>query len=198
MLFAMAAAPLVAKIQEDYRSGLAIVNKDDTIGMYDTQVNAKSIGRDSSGKAGDPTLRPDDAASGTGKAERPSWRQSEIDAAKDFSDYKPQVSYMKIADGTPEQVSYGTKGSTRPDYYKSGYSVDIKNYDVTTSNGRRNLIRNIEKQYYQRLKNQPNPTKQTIIIDIRGQSISSEMLDFLYTNITKRTGDNIELIFKTH
>ena len=63
---------------------------------------------------------------GAGRVERPSWRQSEKDAAKDFSEYKPQVSYKKMSDGTIQQVPYGTKGSVRPDYYRSGYSIDKK------------------------------------------------------------------------
>lgn len=48
-----------------------------------------------------------------------------------------------------KEVPYGTKGSVRPDYYKVGSSVDLKNYNVETALGRSNLANNISKQYYQ-------------------------------------------------
>jgi hypothetical protein len=129
---------------------------------------------------------------------RPSWRQSEIDAAKDFPDYTPQVSYKKMPNGTIQEVPYGTSGSVRPDYYKPGHSVDIKNYNVTTSTGRSNLANNIEKQYQQRLTNLPAGTKQTVMIDIRGQSVSEQVIDELYNTIVSKTGGNVEIRFKTN
>lgn len=58
----------------------------------------------------------------------------------------------------------------RPDYYKPGNSVDIKNYNVETAGGRNSLANNIEKQYNQRLQNLPSGTKQSVQIDIRGQN----------------------------
>lgn len=82
---------------------------------------------------------------------RPTWRQSELDAATDFPDYDAQKSFIN-----GEEVPYGTKGSVRPDYYKDGFSVDIKNYNVESASGRSNLARNIEKQYYQRIENLPD------------------------------------------
>jgi len=138
-----------------------------------------------------------DASKRTEKAERPSWRQSEKDAAKDYPNYESQVSYKKMDDDTIQKVSYGTKGSVRPDYYKNGYSVDIKNYNVTTFNGRNNLIRNIEKQFQQRMQNLPINTKQTVVIDIRGQDLTNEILDSLYDDIIKRIRD-IDIIIKTN
>lgn len=89
-------------------------------------------------------VKPCDGAGGvTGKggtSSRPTWRQSEVDAAKDFPDYDAQKSFIN-----GEEVPYGTKGSVRPDYYKNGYSVDIKNCNVESASGRSNLARNIEK-----------------------------------------------------
>lgn len=61
------------------------------------------------------------------------------------------------------EVPYGTKGRVRPDYYKDGFCVDIKNYNVESASGRSNLARNIEKQYYQRIENLPDGTKQSVI-----------------------------------
>ena len=86
----------------------------------------------------------------------------------------------------------------RPDYYKEGYSVDIKNYDVESVGGRSNLARNIEKQYYQRIENLPEGTKQSVMIDIRGQKVLDSDLSMLCDNIMNRTNNGIEIIFKTH
>ena len=127
----------------------------------------------------------------SGTSSRPTWRQSELDAAKDFPDYDAQKSFIN-----GEEVPYGTKGSVRPDYYKNGYSVDIKNYNVESASGRSNLARNIEKQYYQRIQNLPAGTKQTVMIDIRGQSISDASMSALYDDIMRRTNNGVEILFK--
>lgn len=128
--------------------------------------------------------------SGT-ETSRPTWRQSELDAAKDFPDYDAQKSFIN-----GEEVPYGTKGSVRPDYYKDGYSVDIKNYNVESASGRSNLARNIEKQYYQRIENLPEGTKQSVMIDIRGQNVTDADLSALYDDIMKRTDNGVEILFK--
>ena len=122
---------------------------------------------------------------------RPTWRQSELDAATDFPGYADQKSFIN-----GKEVSYGTKGSVRPDYYKEGFSVDIKNYNIENASGRSNLARNIDKQYYQRIENLPNGTKQSVMIDIRGQSVSDEVLSELYDEIMRRTNNGVEILFK--
>ncbi len=122
---------------------------------------------------------------------RPTWRQSELDAANDFVDYKPQQSFLN-----GESVKYGTSGSVRPDYYKPGNSVDVKNYNVETSAGRNNLARNVEKQYNQRLTGLPEGTKQTVLIDVRGQNVSDNDLNSLFNNISNRTNGEVDIIFK--
>ncbi|HPA11502.1 MAG TPA: hypothetical protein PLV73_11870 [Treponemataceae bacterium] len=122
---------------------------------------------------------------------RPSWRKSEIDGRDNFPGYTEQKSF----NGTKE-VKYGTKGSVRPDFYKQGFSVDIKNYNIQTVQGRSNLSRNIAKQYYQRLINLPPNTKQTVLIDIRGQNVNENTLELLYNSIMRRTQNGIEIIFK--
>ena len=122
---------------------------------------------------------------------RPTWRQSELDATTDFPDYDAQKSFIN-----GEEVPYGTKGSVRPDYYKDGFSVDIKNYNVESASGRSNLARNIEKQYYQRIENLPDGTKQSVMIDVRGQNVSDETLGALYDDIMRRTNNGVEILFK--
>lgn len=101
-----------------------------------------------------------------------------------------------MPDGTIQEVPYGTKGSVRPDYYKAGHSVDIKNYDITTPSGRSSLKSNITKQYKQRLEALPPGIKQTVVIDVRGQSITDSILDSLYKDIMKSTNSGIEIRFK--
>ena len=88
------------------------------------------------------------------------------------------------------------KGSVRPDYYKDGFSVDIKNYNVESASGRSNLARNIEKQYYERIENLPNGTNQSVIIDVRGQNVSDAILNSLYDGIMQRTNNGVEVLFK--
>lgn len=131
--------------------------------------------------------------SGTSSTKRPSWRQSELDAAKDFPEYLEQKSFLK-----GEEVPYGTKGSVRPDLYKDGFSIDVKNYKVETASGRSNSARNIEKQYYQRIDNLPAGTKQSVLIDIRGQNVSQNNLNALYNDIMERTNNGIKVRFKTN
>ena len=124
---------------------------------------------------------------------RPSWRQSELDAAKDFSEYAEQKSFIN-----GQEVPYGTKGSVRPDLYKKGSSIDVKNYKIETASGRNNLAKNIEKQYYQRLTNLPDGTKQSALIDIRGQNVLDTDLTSLYNDISSRTNNGITIKFKTN
>ena len=121
---------------------------------------------------------------------RPTWRQSELDAVTEFPDYDAQKSFI---DG--KEVPYGTKGSVRPDYYRAGISVDVKNYDIGGLKGRRNLVRTIERQYSQRVENLPHGTQQIVMIDMRGQKIEASTLVELYNDIIQKTS-SIEILFK--
>ena len=82
--------------------------------------------------------------------------------------------------------------------YKDGFSIDVKNYKVETASGRSNLARNIQKQYYQRMHNLPAGTKQSVLIDIRGQNVSQNNLNALYNDIMERTNNGIKVRFKTN
>lgn len=123
---------------------------------------------------------------------RPTWRQSELDAKTDFPEYDEQVSFLE-----GDEVSYGTKGSVRPDFYKEGSSIDIKNYNVETASGRSSLVNNISKQYYQRQENLPQDTEQSVLIDIRGQNVSQLELESLYNSIMEKTNNGVKIYFKT-
>jgi hypothetical protein len=121
---------------------------------------------------------------------RPSWRDSETDVSSSYKEegYQEQVSFK---DG--EEVPYGTKGSSRPELYKPGDSVEVKNYDVTSSQGRSNLVRNVAKQAQQRVANLPQGTTQSLTVDVRGQAVTPETLDELASRIASRSGGAIDM-----
>ena len=122
---------------------------------------------------------------------RPSWKKSELDIEKENYGYLSQESFK---DGI--KVPYGTSGSVRPDLYKNGQSIEVKNYNITTSTGRNSVANNIGTQYLQRINNLPQGTKQTVILDIRGQNHNFEMLSDLYSKIEGKTGGNVVIKFK--
>ncbi|MBB5645294.1 hypothetical protein [Pedobacter cryoconitis] len=120
---------------------------------------------------------------------RPSWRQSELDAEQAYPNYDTQKSFIDR-----KEVPYGTEGSTRPDLYAEGHSVEVKNYDVETSSGRGNLNRELTRQYNERIEHLPEGTSQTAVIDVRGQNISPEALIQLEADIVQNCPD-LEVIF---
>ncbi|MBC2262371.1 hypothetical protein HCB45_12340 [Listeria sp. FSL L7-0091] len=122
---------------------------------------------------------------------RPSWRQSEIDAELDYKEYDSQKSFLN-----GEEVPYGTKESSRPELYKQGHSIEVKNYNVQTISGQNNLINNVSKQIKERLTNLPTGTDQTILIDVRGQNVSNDILKNIRSKILEKSGVKVEIIFK--
>jgi hypothetical protein len=94
------------------------------------------------------------------------------------------------------EVQHGTKHSSRPDFYIKGHSIEVKNYNLTTSSGRSNLVRNVSKQINKRINDLPSGTKQTVIIDVRGQNISRDVLRDVRNRINERTNGVAEIIFK--
>jgi hypothetical protein len=122
---------------------------------------------------------------------RPSWRQSEKDIGDEYPGYREQVSFKNGS-----EVKHGTKNSSRPDFYINGHSIEVKNYKLTTSSGRNNLIRNVSEQINKRMTDLPNGTKQTVIIDARGQNVSRETLKDIKNKILEKTNGAGEIIFK--
>lgn len=122
---------------------------------------------------------------------RPSWRQSELDAEKRYSGYDTQKSFLN-----GKEVAYGTKGSSRPELFKTGHSVEVKNYNVQTNAGRSSLVRNICKQIRERVVNLPSGTKQTILVDVRGQSVNNSLLKSIRSEIWQKSGVKVEVIFR--
>ncbi|MGX6991270.1 hypothetical protein [Pseudolactococcus reticulitermitis] len=94
------------------------------------------------------------------------------------------------------KVPYGTKGSTRPELYKDGHSIEVKNYDVQTNSGRNNLVNNVSGQIKNRVDNLPLGTNQTILVDIRGQNVTNDVLKEIRQRILEKTKVDVEIIFK--
>ena len=64
-------------------------------------------------------------------------------------------------------------------------TVDIKNYDVSTPDGRRKLIRNVIRQARRRQPNLPVGTRQAVIVDVRGQDVSADQLEQIRSRIAE-------------
>lgn len=120
-------------------------------------------------------------------ASRPSHRQSEIDVGKDLGDgWREQVSFK---DG--KEVPYGTKGGVRPDWCQGNVcSVEVKNYNITTNQS--GLINNVSKQAIQRAENLPAGMRQEVVIDIRGQKVTSIQEDAIIKGIVQKSNGAIK------
>lgn len=107
-----------------------------------------------------------------------------------FPGYDSQKSYLN-----EKEVPQGTKNSSRPEYYTNGHSVEVKNYNIESSSGINNLANNISKQVNQRVANLPKGTKQTIVIDLRGQVYTNTILENIINKITGKCIVDVEIIF---
>ncbi|MFB1637221.1 hypothetical protein ABZN47_09445, partial [Campylobacter jejuni] len=123
---------------------------------------------------------------------KPHWRESEEDISKLYHDYEKQKSFLNS-----KEVPYGTKHSVRPDLYKNGSSIEIKNYNLDKTYSANNLINIITKQYQQRLQHLPPKTEQIFIIDSRGQNISKEIQEKIKQKIRIKINCDILIQFKT-
>jgi filamentous hemagglutinin len=113
---------------------------------------------------------------------RPTPRQSEIDVGMDLPPgARPQVSFKN-----GQEAPYGTSGSVRPDYCLGNVcSVEVKNYNIATnSNG---LVSNVSQQAIDRAANLPPGMTQTVVIDIRGQTVTTQQLDAIRLQIVQRS-----------
>jgi RHS repeat-associated protein len=157
----------------------------DATGMVLTGVN---IRRPTTPKiARVPTAKPKTAP----HTERPTWAKSEVDALEG-TDFKPQTSFK---DG--KVVKYGTKGSVRPEGYKKGVSLEVKNYTVSDKKGINRLVNNISKQINYRVNNLPKGTFQQILIDVRGQKVTGKVMKEINDKIkSKVTTKDFQVIFK--
>jgi hypothetical protein len=90
-------------------------------------------------------------------------------------------------------VPYGTPGGVRPDLSSkgAGLSVDVKNHDVTTAQGRYRLVEDIVGQVEARSNNLPPGMRQGVIIDIRGRTVSDVLLQRMIDRIVSRSNGAI-------
>ena len=114
--------------------------------------------------------------------ERPRWRESEDVVSDMYPAHRDQVSFV---DG--REVDYATPGSTRPEGYAVGESLEVKNYNVQTAAGRSALVRNVTHQAIARAAHLPPGTQQRLIIDVRGQEIPNELRQQLVERIVARS-----------
>lgn len=122
---------------------------------------------------------------------RPTWRKSELDTQTRYLGYAPQKSFK---DGI--EVTCGTKGSSKPDFYKPGHSIEVKNYSLKTKRGQSNLVNNVSRQVNSRIKNLPIGTKQHIVVDIRGQIISGEIMKSVRRRILEKCKVKVTIYFR--
>ncbi|MCI8623306.1 MAG: hypothetical protein HFG26_06525 [Provencibacterium sp.] len=123
--------------------------------------------------------------------QRPSWRQSERDIAKENPSHRTQVSFLQS-----KETPLGRKGSSRPDLYKKGRSTEVKNYTLSSPSSRRSLLWRLKNQYRKSLKNLPKNTKQKVLLDIREQLVPLSLQWEVYKKIRERTGRGMTVRFK--
>ncbi len=126
----------------------------------------------------------DEAAGAAGSARR-TWRESEDEVGRrlEGQGYDSQRSFK---DG--EEVPYGTPGSTRPDWYRPGDAIEVKNYKVADAAGRDRLVTNVADQAIERARHLPPGTPQRAMIDVKGQDVPDEVLIALGERIAHRSG----------
>ena len=128
----------------------------------------------------------------TAKKARPSWRQSEKDVEGMFRRNSGRTTSTQKSFLGGNKTSYGKKGSTRPDISQTSsrkaYSVEVKNYKVTTPAGRSRLVNNVTKQAKHRSANLKSGTRQQVVIDTRGQNVSFSQLKAMKADIVTKSG----------
>ena len=118
------------------------------------------------------------------------WRGSETHVQGQNPRYNRQLSFR---DG--QRVTYGTKGSVRPDLYTKGNSIEIKNYNLESASGQSNLVYNVSRQVNQRVIHLPYGTRQTISVDVSGQVVSQAQLNAIRNRILQRCNVPVDIIF---
>ena len=114
----------------------------------------------------------------------------------------PRSSELTVLDRTPnatEQVSYkngkevaiNTTGATRPDVVVKNAdgtvkAIEVKNYDLSQSSHRNNLLNVLEDQISDRVKHLPSGSAQEIVLDVRGRGYSKELINDTISQIKHR------------
>jgi hypothetical protein len=119
------------------------------------------------------------------RSPRPTWQQSQeqLGALFEEAGYRPQVPFKQ-----GKEVNPFTEDSVRPEFYKSGESVEVKNFNLETAHGRRNLIQRTTEQAIKRVTHLPPGTVQKVIIDIRGQNVPLEVRRQVIADLVEKSG----------
>lgn len=119
-------------------------------------------------------------------ASHPTPRESELKVLNRTKGAEEQISYL---DGV--EVSSTTKGATRPDVVVKNAdgsikAIEVKNYNLASSNSRSELYRELERQVTNRVNNLPSGSTQEIVLDVRGRNFSKDLIENVVTNIQSR------------
>lgn len=84
-----------------------------------------------------------------------------------------------------------TPGATRPDVVVQNAdgtinAIEVKNYNLASSNSRGTLLSELERQITSRVSNLPAGSTQEIVLDVRGRGFSDELIDATITAIRNR------------
>lgn len=114
-------------------------------------------------------------------------RESEIYALKKYKGTE-QVSYI---DGV--EVPMNTPGATRPDVVRMVgdklEAIEVKNYNLESSNSRSTLYNELKRQVTSRVKNLPEGSTQRIVLDTRGRGFSDELVESVIARIHETLDD---------
>lgn len=130
---------------------------------------------------------------------KPTPKESEDYVTKPLENagYRPQVSTITDADGNITEVSYGTKGSRRPDAIKLEYDengnitkvagiIEVKNYDIKNLN---QLQNNIRKQTDKTIEHYGKDVEITEVVDLRGQHVTVQDMKNLCEKFEEKNPD---------
>ena len=108
-------------------------------------------------------------------------RESELYALEKYKGTE-QVSYI---DGV--EVPMNTPGATRPDVVRMVgdklEAIEVKNYDLSSSNSRSTLYSELRRQVSSRVKTLPEGSTQRIVLDTRGRGFSDDLVKHVTTHI---------------
>lgn len=117
----------------------------------------------------------------------PSPRQSELDVLSKYGGNE-QMTYLG-----GQEVPFGTPGSTRPDVVRMVgdhlEAIEVKNYNLESSNSLSTLYSELERQISARVSNCPPGTTQRIVLDVRGRNFSQELISSVSETIETRLID---------
>lgn len=94
-----------------------------------------------------------------------------------------------------EKSTRNAQGSISPTLYKDGSCIDVRSYNIQNESGRAMLIKDVTTRSQKMKANLPTGTKQTIVIDARGRSISNRDLKDLYMKAKCALDSDVEIKF---